>query len=76
MPNAERLASRTMDDSIAALPAGVDALVDWTGKYTTPVKDQGYCGSCWAFSVTEQTESDYMREHGLELILSAQQVTS
>jgi len=76
VPNAERLASRTMDTTIAPLPAGVDALVDWTGKLTTPVKDQGYCGSCWAFSATEQVESDYMRLNGKEQILSAQQVTS
>jgi C1A family cysteine protease len=52
------------------------AVQDWTGVYTTPVKDQGYCGSCWAFSVTEQTESDFMRAGGAETILSPQQVTS
>ena len=47
-----------------------------TGTYTTPVKDQGYCGSCWAFSATEQIESDYMRQVGKSYILSPQQVTS
>jgi len=50
--------------------------VDWSGVLTTPVKDQGYCGSCWAFSATEQIESDAMRMLGTTYILSPQQVTS
>jgi len=51
-------------------------LVDWTGKLTTPVKNQRQCGSCWAFSATEQLESDIMRLTGSTVILSPQQTVS
>jgi len=50
-------------------------LVDWAGVFTTPVKNQGYCGSCWAFSATEQIESDAIRQLGQTFILSPEQIT-
>ena len=49
---------------VEPLPEGTDVLVDWTGIYTTPIKYQGFCGSCWAFSAVEQIESDYLRLGG------------
>lgn len=40
------------------------------------MKNQEQCGSCWAFSATEQIESDVMRELNKTYILSVQQINS
>jgi len=51
--------------------------VDWRDKgVITDIKNQGQCGSCWAFGTTEQIESYTALATGELIELSAQQVTS
>ena len=56
-------------------PDDLPASVDWRTKGAlNPVKDQGHCGSCWAFAATACIESHHFIHTGELLNLAEQQL--
>ncbi len=69
--------------TVAATEGGLPESFDWRNKdgqdWVTPVKDQGVCGSCWAFAAVGTVEALYnifTQDPVLDLDLSEQYLVS
>lgn len=81
--NEDSLTELLSSPETAPLPAveGAPVTVDWRNtegvSYVTPVKNQGSCGSCWAFATTGGLESQVMiSTAGVPIDLSEQILVS
>jgi C1A family cysteine protease len=57
-------------------PPATYSWLNWSPSVVTGVYNQGQCGSCWAFSATEQIESMWALAGHTLVGLSMQQITS
>jgi len=81
-PNAGALATSCLgggatESASKKINANLPASFDWRDhkpSIITPVKNQGDCGSCWAFSLVETVECQWALKHGVLPILSPQEV--
>jgi hypothetical protein len=57
-PDPSPLLAQAVDGSVYNPSADGALKQDWSGKLTTPVRDQGACAAGWAFASAAQVESD------------------
>jgi len=75
MSRIPKISTKITDRVKKTPPVNLPASVDWvTQGVVTPVKNQGDCGSCWAFSATGSTECNYAIATGKLNSLSEQQL--
>lgn len=68
-----RRAGKCIDNSIPVEDSPIPRSFDWREKgVVSSVKNQGNCGSCWAFSATGNIESQHAINSGQLVELSEQ----
>ena len=66
-------ASQNCSESL--MSSSMPTSIDWrTRGALTPIRNQGKCGSCWAFSSVSNIQSSYFLKYGVLLNLSEQQL--
>lgn len=82
LPSGTALTDSLSAESLSLEAAALPATLDWRnngGNYVTPIRDQGSCGSCWAFATTAALESKVLISQGtpgVNLDLSEQVLVS
>jgi cathepsin B len=64
-------------DKVLDVPDQFDARDKWP-KYIHPIRDQGRCGSCWAFGATESLSDRFAiaSDGAIDVVLSPQNLVS
>lgn len=69
-----RQRERSVVASVSLVERSLPTFVDWSQNATTKVKDQGRCGSCWAFSTIQGVESALFLSTGNLVNLSTEEL--
>jgi len=73
--NIPREGSKFIDSS--AYSSTISQSIDWSNTpAVTPVRDQGFCGSCWAFATVGALQAALFVKFGVQKVFSEEQLVS